>query len=106
MALSVKSDMFAASRSLSSRAAETLVLFMTSVLIAVLLVASQPATALGWELLALAVASGTILFILDRRAGHATPRAWPALSKGSPPTRSPRCSLPLPGSPFLVKVTS
>ena len=52
------------SRNLSSRAAETLVLFMTSVLIAVMLVAPQPAAALGWELLALAVVSGTILFIL------------------------------------------
>jgi hypothetical protein len=39
VAVSVKSDALAASRSLSSRAAQTLVLFMTSVLIAVLLVA-------------------------------------------------------------------
>jgi len=72
VALSVRSDVFAASRGLSSRAAETLVLFMISVLIAVVLVAPQPPAALGWELLALAVASGAILFILDRRAGHAT----------------------------------
>ena len=35
VALSVKSDVLAASRSLSSRAAQTLILFMTSVLIAV-----------------------------------------------------------------------
>ena len=72
VALSVKSDVLAASRSLSSRAAETLVLFMISVLIAVLLVAPQPAVALGAELLAVAVVSGMALFILDRRAGHAT----------------------------------
>ena len=39
VALSVKSDVLAGSRRLSSRAAQTLVLFMTSVLIAVLLVA-------------------------------------------------------------------
>ena len=45
---------------------------MTSVLIAILLVAPQPAAALGWELLALAVVSGTALLILDRRAGHGT----------------------------------
>ena len=38
VAVSVKSDVLAASRSLSSCAAQTLVLFMTSVLIAVLLV--------------------------------------------------------------------
>ncbi|MGO9194479.1 MAG: hypothetical protein ACLP8X_39320 [Streptosporangiaceae bacterium] len=53
VALSVKGDVVAASRSLSSRAAETLVLFMISVLVlvAVLLVAPQPAAALGSELL-------------------------------------------------------
>jgi hypothetical protein len=72
VALSVKGDVLAESRSLSSRAAQTLVLFMTSVLAAVLLVAPQPAAALGWELLALAAFSGVVLLILDRRAGHAT----------------------------------
>lgn len=72
VALSVKSDVLAASLSLSSRAAQTLVLFMTSVLIAVLLVAPQPPAALGWELLAVAAVSGTALLILDRRAGHST----------------------------------
>jgi hypothetical protein len=70
VALSVKSDVLAASRSLSSRAAQTLVLFMTSVLIAVFLVTPQPPAALGAELLALAVVSGAALLILDRRAGH------------------------------------
>jgi hypothetical protein len=49
---------------------QTLVLFMTSVLIAVLLVAPQPTAALGWELLAVGVVSGVALFILDRRGGH------------------------------------
>jgi len=72
VALSVKSDVLAASRSLSSRAAQTLVLFMISVLIAVLLVAPQPPAALGAELLAVAVVSGVALLILDRRAGHGT----------------------------------
>ena len=70
VALSVKGEVLAASRSLSARAAQTLVLFMTSVLIAVLLVAPQPAAALGWELLATGVVSGAALFILDRRAGR------------------------------------
>ena len=70
VAVSVKSEVLAASRSLSSRAAQTLVLFMTSVLIAVLLVAPQPPAALGSELLAVAAVSGTALLILDRRAGH------------------------------------
>ena len=45
VAVSVRSDVLAASRSLSSRAAQTLVLFMTSVLIAVLIVAPQPSAA-------------------------------------------------------------
>ena len=54
VAVSVKSEVLAASRSLSSRAAQTLVLFMTSVLIAVLLVAPQPPAAFGSELLAVA----------------------------------------------------
>jgi hypothetical protein len=70
VAVSVKSDALAASRSLSSRAAQTLVLFMTSVLIAVVLVAPQPSAALGSELVAVAVVSGTVLLVLDRRAGH------------------------------------
>jgi hypothetical protein len=72
VALSVKVDMLAASLSLRSRAAQTLVLFMISVLVAVLLVAPQPAAAVGSELLAVAVASGAALLILDRRAGHTT----------------------------------
>jgi hypothetical protein len=70
VALSVNSAVLAASRSLSSRAAQTLVLFMTAVLVAVLLVAPQPPAAFGSELLAVAVVSGAALFILDRRAGH------------------------------------
>jgi hypothetical protein len=70
VALSVKGEALAKSLSLRSRAAQTLVLFMTSVLIAVLLVAPQPSAALGWELLAVAVLSGAALLILDRRAGH------------------------------------
>ena len=72
VAVSVKSDVLAASRRLRSRAAQTLVLFMTSVLVAVLLVAPQPAAALGSGLLVVAVVSGATLIILDRRAGHAS----------------------------------
>jgi hypothetical protein len=70
VALSVKGDAVAASLSLRSRAAQTLVLFMTAVLVAVVLVAPQPAAAIGAELLAVAVVSGAALLILDRRAGH------------------------------------
>jgi hypothetical protein len=45
--------------------------FMISVLIAVVLAAPQPASAIGWELLAVAVLSGAALLVLDLRAGHA-----------------------------------
>jgi hypothetical protein len=72
VALSVRSAAVAASRSVNSRAAQTLVLFMTSVLTAVLLVAPQPPAAFGSELLALAVVSGIVLIVLDRRAGRST----------------------------------
>jgi hypothetical protein len=76
----------ATSRSLSSRAAETLVLFMTSVLAAVLLVAPQPPAALGAELLAVAAVSGAVLLFLDWRAGHSTDRGMAAITRFSPNT--------------------
>ena len=70
VAVSIKSETLARSRSLASRAAQTLVLFMTSAIAAIVLVAPQSGAALGAELLALAGISGTILFVFDRRAGH------------------------------------
>src|SRR5215831_8502858 len=70
VALSVKGDALAASRSLSSRAAQTLVLFLTSMLAALVLVAPQPPAALGSELLAVAAGSGVAVLVLDRQAGH------------------------------------
>ncbi len=70
VAVSIRSEVLARSRSLASRAAQTLVLFVTPAIGAVLLVAPQPATALGAELLTLGVTSGLVLIILDRRAGH------------------------------------
>ena len=70
VAVSIKSEVLARSRSLASRAAQTLVLFMTSAISAVVLVAPQPAAALGGELIALAAASGAALLVLDLRAGR------------------------------------
>jgi len=103
VALSVKGDVLAASRSLSSRAAQTLVLFMTSVLIAVLLVAPQPPAALGSELLAVAVVSGIALFILDRRAGHGSDqRAARYVERFSPNTIT-AVLVAVAGLTFLVK---
>ena len=71
VALSIKSDLLSASRHLRSRATQSLCLFMTAVLIALIIAAPQPRVALGVELLLLAVSSGLVMFILDRRAGHA-----------------------------------
>jgi hypothetical protein len=70
VAVSIKSEALARSRSLASRAAQTLVLFMTSAITAILLVAPQAGWVLGAELLAVAAVSGAALFVLDRRAGH------------------------------------
>jgi hypothetical protein len=70
VAVSIKSDTLAKSRGLSSRAAQTLVLFMTSALAALVLVAPQPGNALGGELIALGAVSGVVLNALDRRGGH------------------------------------
>ena len=70
VAVSIKSDVLAGSRSLASRAAQTLVLFITPAISAVLIVAPQPGSALGAELLAVAAVSAAALLVLDRRAGH------------------------------------
>jgi len=70
VAVSIKSDTLAKSRSLASRAAQTLVLFITPALGALVLVAPQPAGALGGELIALAALSGGTLYVLNRRGGH------------------------------------
>jgi hypothetical protein len=103
VALSVKSDVLAASRNLSSHAAETLVLFMISVLIAVLLVAPQPPVALGAELLSVAVVSGIALFILDRRAGHATDRGVARFVERFSPNTITAVLVAVAGLTFLLK---
>jgi hypothetical protein len=103
VAVSVKSDVLAASRSLSSRAAQTLVLFMTSVLAAVLLVAPQPAAALGAELLALAAVSGAALLILDRRAGHDSDQVVVRYIEKFSPNTVTAVLVGVAGLTFLVK---
>lgn len=70
VALSVKGAALSASLMLRSRAAQTLALFMTSVVIAVVLTAPQSSTAMGVELIALAAICAAGLLTLDRRAGH------------------------------------
>jgi hypothetical protein len=103
VALSVKGDVVAASRSLISRAAQTLALFMISVLVAVLLLAPQPAAALGWELLAVAVVSGAALLILDRRAGHDSDQVVARFIERFSPNTITAVLVGVAGITFLVK---
>jgi hypothetical protein len=103
VAVSVRSDVLAASRSLSSRAAQTLVLFMTSVLIAVLIVAPQPSAALGAELLAVAVVSGGALITLDRRAGHEASQGVARYIEKFSPNMITAVLVGVAGLTFLVK---
>jgi len=93
----------AASRSLSSRAAQTLVLFMTSVVVAVVLVAPQPRAALGWELLAVAASSATILLLLDRRAGHGSHQAVARFIEKFSPNTITAVLVAIAGLTFLLK---
>ena len=103
VALSVRGAVLAASRSLSSRAAQTLVLFMISVLIAVLLVAPQPAAALGWELLATGAASGAALIILDRRAGRGSDQGVARYIERFSPNAVTAVLVGVAGLTFLLK---
>jgi len=103
VALSVKSDAMAASLSLRSRAAQTLVLFLTSLLVALLLVAPQPSAALGSELLAVAAGSGIALLILDRRAGHDTSQGVVRYIERFSPNTITAVLVGVAGVTFLVK---
>ena len=69
VAVSIRLDVIAASTELRSRAAQTLTLFLTITLVAVLFaIPDQPEWLFGSELTALAVAGGVVMSILDRRA--------------------------------------
>ena len=85
VAVSIKSDTLSKSVSLSSRAAQTLVLFMSSALAAIVLVAPQSGDALGGELVGLAAVSGATLYVLDRRGGRdQTSRVARYIERASP----------------------
>jgi hypothetical protein len=103
VAVSVKSTVLAASRALSNRAAQTLVLFMTSVLVAVLLVAPQPPAALGWELLAVAVVSAIALLVFDQRAGHGSNQGVARWIERFSPNTVTALLVGVAGLTFLVK---
>jgi hypothetical protein len=104
VAVSVKSDVLAASLTLRSRAAQTLVLFMTSVLAALVLVAPQPSAAVGAELLAVAAVSGIVLFILNRRAGHSTDQSVARYIERFSPNTITAVLVGVAGLTFLLKV--
>jgi len=76
---------------------------MTSVLIAVLLVAPQPAAALRWELRAVGVVSGVALFILDRRAGHGSDQGVARYSERFSPNAITAVLVSVAGLTFLFK---
>ncbi len=103
VAVSINSQVLAQSRSLRSRAAQTLVLFMTSALAAIVLVAPQPGAALGAELLVLGLISGSAVVVLDRRAGHdPVSRVARYVEKASPNTVT-AVLVGIAGLSFLVK---
>lgn len=90
VAVSIKSAALSASQNLQARAAQSLMLFLTSVLIALMVAAPQHRIALGIELVALAVASACLMVVLARRAGHvAEPSAMRYLERFSPNAVTP-----------------
>jgi hypothetical protein len=103
VAVSIKSNVLAASRSLASRAAQTLVLFMISVMSALLLVSPQPRAALGAELLGLAMVSGVVLIILDRRAGHGSKQRVARYVERFSPNTISALLVGIAGLTFLLK---
>ena len=71
VAVSIRLDVIAASTDLRSRAAQTLTLFLSITLVAILFaIPGQPEWLFGAELIALAVVAGITLVLLDRRAGR------------------------------------
>jgi hypothetical protein len=76
---------------------------MTSVLIAVLLVAPQPAAALGAESLAVAVVSGAGPLILDQRAGRGSDQDVAQYVEKFSPNTITAVLVGVAGLTFLVK---
>jgi hypothetical protein len=103
VAVSIKSEVLARSRSLTSRAAQTLVLFLTAAIASIVLVAPQPGPALGAELLAVSAASGAALFILDRRAGHDPGSGVARYIERASPNTITAMLVGIAGLTFLVK---
>jgi hypothetical protein len=103
VAVSIKSDVLAQSRSLAFRAAQTLLLFMMSAISAVLLVAPQPEAALGAELIVVSAVSGIALFIFDQRAGHDSASRVARYIEVASPNLVTAVLVAVAGITFLVK---
>jgi hypothetical protein len=103
VALSIKGEALARSQSLRSRAAQTLVLFLMAAIASIVLVAPQPGTAMGAELLTEAAVSGVALFVLDRRAGHDQGSGVSRYIERASPNTVTAVLIGLAGLTFLVK---
>jgi hypothetical protein len=103
VAVSINAEVLAGSRSLRSRAAQTLVLFMTAAIAAIVLVAPQPGTALGAELLVLCLISGCVLEVLDRRAGHDSANRVARYVEKASPNSITAVLVGIAGLTFLLK---
>lgn len=75
-------DTIATSTEYRSRAAQVLVLFLTTTITSALVVAPQDLRLLGGELLIAAVTAGTLVTVLDRaaRGAQQTQTRWPAVA--------------------------
>jgi hypothetical protein len=103
VAVSLHGGALATSLALRSRAAQTLVLFMTPAIGALVLTAPQPGTALGGELLGLAAVSGVALRVLDRRAGHDPTSGVARYIERASPNMVTAVLVGLAGLTFLLK---
>src|SRR4051794_3555365 len=88
VAVTLRIDTIAAASDLRSRAAQTLTLFVTSLVVAIVLVIPEQAVRLaGIELIVVALASGAVLVILNHRAKQVSaPSAFGRLLEAVSPT--------------------
>jgi hypothetical protein len=102
VAVSIRASALAASHSLA-RAAQTLALLGTSIIVALVLVAPQPDAAVGLELLGWAILSAVLMVALDRR-GHdqSTQRGARYVQRFAPNTVTSGL-LAIAGATFLAK---
>jgi hypothetical protein len=85
VAISIRLEAIASSVELRNRAAQTLVLFGSALVAAILLsLPHQPLPVLGAELITVGALTGLGMFALDRRAGHEPRRISRTLNAAAP----------------------